>query len=911
MFLLSRSGVLRSLGIAVLAVAACARPGPESFRVSVEESGVYRVSWEALAAAGLTGEPDSARLGVSHRGVPVPIWVEDGGDGRFGPGDHVELVGERLTGELGWFDPYSDRNVYRLDVGAAEPARMVGPAVACERGTNSFTARLHLERDELRARFAEGAEQDVWFWERISYADDEPLSIRLELADLDTASTQPVSVRLRLRGWSRMSRATRTLPDHRVEVLFDGEQIAAEEWDNRPEGLVLELPGLPASAFAADGQGAGAPAGELALRVPVRLPEGLPLAPDEPLIDAVLVDWLEVEYPRTGRLETAAELLRDPLGAGDPGCVELDTEPGRRVTVYGPGGARAESGPGERHRLAAGTAAGPLRAVLDDALLEPAAVEPWRGDALTGGDHRADYLIVADPTLVDAVEPLAELHRERGLAVEVIPVDAVYDAFNDGIVHPRAIRDLIAAAFHGWRPPAPRFVLLVGDASWDPRAEATSQRRYADWTYRPGRGPSDGGFRRNRSTPYEQGPRGARRDLIPTWEEPTREGLAASDNPFVSVDGDDDLPDLAIGRWPVTEPGEVAAIVDKTVRYISGGAPASSRVLLLHDGSAGLEKAGEELAESLADRGFEGVQIDPDLGAGEAEGNRDRVLAALAREPLLVHFAGHGGRYIWRTARVDLERAQDLFTLDDLDRLPPAERPSIVLSMTCYSAPFDHPQADSIGEKFLRLPDRGAVAVIAASWRNNPSPLLSEALLTELTRPGTTVGEALMRVKRETPNVYFRQQYNLLGDPALPVPVPDGIEPPRPVGASGPRGETAQAGGGAEKGAGNGDELPPLANVISWSTASEVDNFGFDVYRADAEDGPFVRLSEDIIRGAGTSDMPSEYRFVDDGIEPEREYFYYVESVSLAGERERFTPVIRAPAKPASPETPAEAPADG
>ena len=61
-------------------------------------------------------------------------------------------------------------------------------------------------------------------------------------------------------------------------------------------------------------------------------------------------------------------------------------------------------------------------------------------------------------------------------------------------------------------------------------------------------------------------------------------------------------------------------------------------------------------------------------------------------------------------------RMKHLDTLADNDRLP------VVLSLTCYSAPFDHPTADSIGEKFLRIPERGAIAVFAASWRNSPSP---------------------------------------------------------------------------------------------------------------------------------------------------------------------------------------------
>lgn len=84
-----------------------------------------------------------------------------------------------------------------------------------------------------------------------------------------------------------------------------------------------------------------------------------------------------------------------------------------------------------------------------------------------------------------------------------------------------------------------------------------------------------------------------------------------------------------------------------------------------------------------------------------------------------------------------------------------------------------------------------------------------------------------------------------------------------------------------------------LSNSLRWTTASEVDNFGFDVYRADREEGPFARLTQEPIPGAGTTDVPTNYAYVDDTIEPDREYFYYVESISMDGRREHFTPVVR------------------
>ena len=84
-----------------------------------------------------------------------------------------------------------------------------------------------------------------------------------------------------------------------------------------------------------------------------------------------------------------------------------------------------------------------------------------------------------------------------------------------------------------------------------------------------------------------------------------------------------------------------------------------------------------------------------------------------------------------------------------------------------------------------------------------------------------------------------------------------------------------------------------LSNRITWSTASEVENFGYDVYRSDTETGPFVRLTPQPIAGAGTTDEEQFYEFVDDQIREGVSYYYYVESVSLSGIREKFTPVFR------------------
>lgn len=88
-----------------------------------------------------------------------------------------------------------------------------------------------------------------------------------------------------------------------------------------------------------------------------------------------------------------------------------------------------------------------------------------------------------------------------------------------------------------------------------------------------------------------------------------------------------------------------------------------------------------------------------------------------------------------------------------------------------------------------------------------------------------------------------------------------------------------------------------VANTARWTTASEQDNFGFDVYRGDSETGPFTKLTKEPILGAGTSDETHKYEFRDEGIDPCKAYWYYVEAVSNNGTREKFTPTFRAKPK--------------
>ncbi len=363
------------------------------------------------------------------------------------------------------------------------------------------------------------------------------------------------------------------------------------------------------------------------------------------------------------------------------------------------------------------------------------------------------------------------MHRDRGLTVEVLDVQDVYDEFGAGVVSPDAIRDFISYAVHNWEAPAPRFVLLVGDASWDTKNSTVDDANYANWGSRESwRGERFGTMQ---TADYAEALLN-NRNLIPSWNYHTSEGHAASDAYFVMVEGDDDLPDLALGRLPVVEPGEVSAITAKVRRYIEEAplGPWRGRHLWITGGVASHQYRSRTLAADFALAGIHPQLILP--GEIATTEDRGRILTALNDGTLLTHFIGHGGRFIWRTAPPDLSDQIDLFGLEELDSLEPSVRLPVVLSVACYSAPFDHPSADSIGEAFLRLPDRGAIGFIGASWRNAPPRALSELLVEALSRPGT-VGEALLFAKRALARPDAVHLYNLLGDPAVPVAAPRSV----------------------------------------------------------------------------------------------------------------------------------------
>jgi len=694
--------------------AACNRVEPPApagaAKVFVVEEGLYEVIGTDLQAAGLGwGDFDPARLQLLYRGQEEPLWVQ-------GRGSDLRL---RFYGRASE-SRYSRENVYWLRLGSGTGQRMEergsgGAEVlsgAKEQEQGSYLAAAHAEENRLYSpRVTEG---EHWFWESLPAPAAKTFTVTLTALTLGAG-------RLQVEVWG--STEGPSSPDHHLRLSFNGQPVADEHWDGQGRRTIEAA--LPANLLA-----------EGLNSVTLEAPGDTGVA-----ADIVFVDWIAVRYPRrfvatADRLsfESSGGLQRLSGFSGTTVVYDV-TQPEKPVLVASVQQERGAEGttvtlwtePGPRY-----LAVGPT-GFLSPARLARAVSSP----DLRSPHNRADYIAIVHADLMEALPPLLRWREGQGLKVLAIPVEAVYDQFNHGLPEPEAIRSFLKYAAEAWQKPAPQYVLLVGDATYDPRGYLA--------------------------------PAGA--NLVPTFLVPTVfGGETASDTAFVRLDNDP-WPDMAIGRVPARTPQQVRTLVEKTLAYERGTAEGSwpHRILLIADGQDGLFRTQSQalLAQIPAD--YAVVEFYPEAGALNANRELRRLM-----EPgsLLVNYIGHGSISQW---------GKDLiFTTADAAALANGKRLPVVLNMTCLTGLFTHPKVESLAEGLLWAEGGGAVAVLAPTSLTLPGDqsFFNQALFQVLLQERIpTLGQAIVRAKRQTPadSAEVRdvvETFTLFGDPALRLAYP-------------------------------------------------------------------------------------------------------------------------------------------
>jgi hypothetical protein len=680
-------------------------PHATTARITIDEDGIYVFSYADLVAAGLDAagvEPE--RISLSNQGQEVPILVS-------GEGTELTIIFQG-TGNTSL---YSRENVYWLDLKGVAGKRMAERAespVACGAPATSFLDTVRAEEDLFYAGMAPAGE-DHWYWQKLLAPETTDLPVYLQ----DLAPGDGV-LRVALLGYT----SDEASPDHRVRIHLNDCTVGEASWDGQERHVIESA--VPHSCLLEGENALGLEAvGDTGARV-----------------DIALVNWFELEYQRYFRAREdsleftgqggfhaltgfSSEQLRLFDVSAAPDVVQLtgaDVEANGSQYVL----SFCDDEPSGHRYLAVGQA-GLRRPVSLNAVTSTV--------DLRSPDNRADYIVITHQDFRQAIEPLVEWRRSQGLSVQVVTITEVYDQFSHGLADPAAIRELLRYAHAHWAKPAPQYVLLVGDASYD----------------------------------YLDNLKGPNKSLLPTsLVETAFSGQTVSDNWFVCLDEENVLPDMAIGRLPVSTADEARAVVDKIIAYEQDAPPGDwrQRIVLVADGKeASFATQSDLLAEESVPSVYEVSRV---YGAS-LEDAPSVVAQELAAGSLVVNYAGHGSIDTWSEDR--------LFSSEQIDSLGNGGRQPMMIMMSCLLGFFGHPERDAMAEELLLAKDGGAVAVVAPSsvtLSSDQGPLNRALVKVLLREEAPPVGLAILEAKRSIAGETQGQRdvietFTLLGDPAL------------------------------------------------------------------------------------------------------------------------------------------------
>jgi peptidase C25-like protein len=340
----------------------------------------------------------------------------------------------------------------------------------------------------------------------------------------------------------------------------------------------------------------------------------------------------------------------------------------------------------------------------------------------------ADYLIVTHADFAEAASRIARAKSAEGLKPTVIDVERAYDAYSGGVPEPNAI----AALVRDFAAQGGRYVLLVGDDTFDPRDYAgTGAVSFV--------------------------PSAVRFDEV--W------GRVPSENGYADVDGDG-RPEVAIGRLPVQTPEEANLLANKVVHQRERLAASAGRHLIAVDNRG----PGDPpfLKDATAVPLPAGTAVTWSSVADGVDVARQALFDGLAAGAQVTHYFGHGGPEVWAD--------EQLLTVTDVASLPAAP-PTVLFTWDCQSQWYLNLWGPSLNEALLLHPDGGAVASFGPAGITTPrqQEALERGVYTRFLNGGMALGDAVRESKAESvtadPSTRAAVDgWNLLGDPALLLP---------------------------------------------------------------------------------------------------------------------------------------------
>lgn len=88
---------------------------------------------------------------------------------------------------------------------------------------------------------------------------------------------------------------------------------------------------------------------------------------------------------------------------------------------------------------------------------------------------------------------------------------------------------------------------------------------------------------------------------------------------------------------------------------------------------------------------------------------------------------------------------------------------------------------------------------------------------------------------------------------------------------------------------GTPDQITGEVRLV-WKTASQLDTAGFNLYRSDRAEGPYVRINPQLVPATPQAVTGNTYEYVDRNVNSGRTYYYQLEELEINGKSTRFPP---------------------
>jgi hypothetical protein len=314
-----------------------------------------------------------------------------------------------------------------------------------------------------------------------------------------------------------------------------------------------------------------------------------------------------------------------------------------------------------------------------------------------------------------------------------VSLEDVYEQFGHGEVSPEAIKGFLEYAYHSWASPSVRYVLLLGDASYDPKDYLGTG--VADW--------------------------------LPGFPVKTSYLWTVSDPAYASVNGDDSIPDIAIGRLTAGSADEARRLVEKVMSYENGGGRLDGPAVLVADdadGAGDFERDADEIASEF----FSGDRARKIYYSQHGASTRALIEQTFDEGASLVSYVGHGATAVWAS--------ENIFNTGDVKDLAPQSRQPFLMTMNCLNGFFHFPPLNSLSEELLKAEGKGVVGAFSPTGLsvNDAAHVYHAALLREmLSGRHARIGDAILAGQERyaasgaLPELLL--VYHLFGDPALSI----------------------------------------------------------------------------------------------------------------------------------------------